>query len=115
MSGGQPPGPARGVTSIGQSSRSHALLNVATVALRANPVKGVASLTVATYAFDVSDEWLSTGQAAERLGVHRSTLVRYIEEGRLPASRLPTGHYRIRRADLEKLLAEGEFGRDQGE
>lgn len=66
-------------------------------------------MNVATYAFVVPDEWLSTGQAAERLGVHRSTLVRYIEEGRLPARKLPTGHYRIRREDLDKLVDQGEL------
>jgi predicted site-specific integrase-resolvase len=33
-------------------------------------------------------------------------LLRYIEEGRLPARQLPTGHYRIRRVDLERLLGE---------
>ncbi len=49
-------------------------------------------------------EWLTTGQAAELLGVSRSTVVRYIEAGTLDARRLPGGHWRIRRADAEKLL-----------
>ena len=49
-------------------------------------------------------EWLTTGQAAELLGVSRSTVVRYIEAGTLEARRLPGGHWRIRRSDAEKLL-----------
>ena len=49
-------------------------------------------------------EWLTTGQAAELLGVSRSTVVRYIEAGTLEARRLPGGHWRIRRSEAEKLL-----------
>ena len=49
-------------------------------------------------------EWLTTGQAAELLGVSRSTVVRYIEAGTLNARRLPGGHWRIRRSEAEKLL-----------
>jgi excisionase family DNA binding protein len=47
---------------------------------------------------------LTTGQAAELLGVSRSTVVRYIEAGTLDARRLPGGHWRIRRHDAEELL-----------
>jgi excisionase family DNA binding protein len=50
------------------------------------------------------DEWLTTGQAAEMLGVSRSTVVRYIEAGTLEARRLPSGHWRIHRTAAEKLL-----------
>ena len=49
-------------------------------------------------------EWLTTGQAAELLGVSRSTVVRYIEAGTLVARRLPGGHWRVRRSEAEKLL-----------
>jgi excisionase family DNA binding protein len=49
-------------------------------------------------------EWLTTGQAAELLGVSRSTVVRYIEAGTLEARRLPGGHWRIRRNEAERLL-----------
>jgi excisionase family DNA binding protein len=49
-------------------------------------------------------EWLTTGQAAELLGVSRSTVVRYIEAGTLEARRLPGGHWRIPRAAAESLL-----------
>ena len=47
---------------------------------------------------------MTTGQAAELLGVSRSTVVRYIEAGTLDARRLPGGHWRIRRSEAEKLL-----------
>jgi excisionase family DNA binding protein len=108
-SGGLPPVPSS-ARSIGNPPRLQPTnRNVASVALPANDVKGVASLYAATYAFVVPDNWLSTGEAAERLGVHRSTLVRYIEEGKLPARRLPGGHFRIKREDLEKLLEQGEL------
>jgi excisionase family DNA binding protein len=49
-------------------------------------------------------EWLTTGQAAELLGVSRSTVVRYIEAGTLNARRLPGGHWRVRRSEAERLL-----------
>lgn len=47
---------------------------------------------------------MTTGQAAELLGVSRSTVVRYIEAGTLDARRLPGGQWRIRRSEAEKLL-----------
>ena len=57
-----------------------------------------------------SDDLLTTGQAAEVIGVSRSTVVRFIEDGLLPAFRLPMrpsargrGHWRITRADAEQL------------
>ena len=49
-------------------------------------------------------ELLSTGQAAKLLGVHRSTVLRYIEEGKLRAQVLPGGQHRVRREDVEALL-----------
>jgi excisionase family DNA binding protein len=64
---------------------------------------------------DVSDDDLmSTGEAALLLGVHRTTVARYITEGRLPARRLPGGQFRVRREDVLKLLreVEDEFGAD---
>jgi excisionase family DNA binding protein len=52
-------------------------------------------------------EWLTTGQAAELLGISRSTVVRYIEAGTLDARRLPGGRWRVRRVAAEKLLRDG--------
>jgi excisionase family DNA binding protein len=58
----------------------------------------------------MSEELLTTGQAAELIGVSRSTVVRLIEDGVLPGFRLPArpgsrtkGHWRIRRVDAEEL------------
>ena len=49
-------------------------------------------------------EWLTTGQAAELLGVSRSTVVRYIEAGTLAARRLPGGHWGVRRSEADRLV-----------
>lgn len=45
--------------------------------------------TSASYAAGMSDEirWLSTAEAARRLGVTTRTLYRFIDEGQLPAYR----------------------------
>lgn len=58
----------------------------------------------------MSDELLTSGQAAEVIGVSRSTVVRLIEDGVLPGFRLPArpggrtkGHWRVRRADAVEL------------
>ena len=48
--------------------------------------------------------YYSVSEAAKIMNVCVETLRRYIAEGRLPASRLPGGHYRIKQTDL-KLLA----------
>lgn len=50
------------------------------------------------------EDWISTGEAARLLGVHRTTVVDYINRGLLPAKRLPTGRFRVRRADVLALL-----------
>ncbi len=47
---------------------------------------------------------LTIGEAAELVRVHRRTVLRWIEVGRLPAARLPGGEFRVRCADIEKLL-----------
>src|SRR5436305_1912865 len=47
---------------------------------------------------------LSTGAAAELLGVDRSTVRHWIHDGKLPASETVGGQYRIARADIEALL-----------
>jgi excisionase family DNA binding protein len=58
----------------------------------------------------VSDELLTSGQAADVIGVSRSTVVRLIEDGVLPAFRLPArpggrtkGHWRVKRTEAEAL------------
>ena len=51
-------------------------------------------------------ERITTGLAAEYCGVHKVTVLRWIQRGYLAAFRLPDGHYRIRREDLVGFMAE---------
>jgi excisionase family DNA binding protein len=48
---------------------------------------------------------LSVGEVAERLGVHRATVYRYVHEGELPALRLgEDGPLRVRSDVVERWL-----------
>ncbi len=49
-------------------------------------------------------EYYTVAEAAEVLGVSRTTIWRWIESGRLPAYRIGRKTIRIRRADLPSLL-----------
>ena len=49
-------------------------------------------------------EYLTTGIAAQYCGVRYVTVLRWIQKGYLPAFRLPSGHYRVARADFEEFL-----------
>ena len=56
-------------------------------------------------AFDTgSPEYVSVGFVARRCGVSNTTVLRWIGSGRLPAFRLPGGHYRVARNDYSSLL-----------
>ena len=46
---------------------------------------------------------LTAAGAARRLGVHKSTVTRWIAAGKLPAERTPDGLYSIRPSDLRLL------------
>ena len=50
------------------------------------------------------DELLTTARVATLLAVSRSSVLRYIERGDLPAMRLPSGVYRVPRSAVDKLL-----------
>jgi excisionase family DNA binding protein len=52
----------------------------------------------------MSGELLTPTEAAKMLRVSHSTITRYIRLGLLDAVKLPSGQYRIRREDVEKLL-----------
>lgn len=52
-------------------------------------------------------KWLSASEAAERLGVDRRTVSRYIAEGKLPAQETAGGHYRIAEAVIEAFTRRG--------
>lgn len=50
------------------------------------------------------DRQYRVSAAAVRLDVSPRTVHRYIVGGRLPATRLPSGHWRIAESDLRALL-----------
>lgn len=52
--------------------------------------------------------WLSIESAATYSDSSVFTIRRWIRIGLLPATKLPTRTYRIRREDLERLLSEGK-------
>lgn len=56
-----------------------------------------------------SDPLLRSSKAAEALGIHKVTLLRWIHTGLLPAIRLPGGEYRIRQSDIDLILAHGRL------
>ena len=46
---------------------------------------------------------LTSGQAADLLGVDPRTIARWAESGRLPSSRTTGGHRRYKQADVDRL------------
>jgi len=50
------------------------------------------------------DAFISTGQAAALCMVTPDTVLKWIKAGKLPASRTPGGHYRIRRSEIQQLI-----------
>ena len=49
-------------------------------------------------------DYLTLNEVAERLRVGRSTLYRWVREGRLKPHRLPGGRMRFEEEDVERLL-----------
>ena len=49
-------------------------------------------------------EYITTGIAARYCGVSHVTVLRWIHAGHLLAFRLPSGHYRVARADFNEFL-----------
>ena len=58
---------------------------------------------------DHGDRLLTMTQACTILGVSDTTLSKWADAGRLPATRTPGGHRRFQPADVERLR--GELGR----
>ena len=56
----------------------------------------------------MADELLTSSEAARMLRVSKATITRYVRLGQLPAIRLPSGHLRLRRRDIEKLLRQAD-------
>jgi excisionase family DNA binding protein len=52
------------------------------------------------------DEFMSVGEVADAFGVHRDTVKRWEKAGRIsPAIRIPSGHRRYHRSDIDARLA----------
>jgi excisionase family DNA binding protein len=49
-------------------------------------------------------EYITVGYIAKHCGVSNTTVLRWIGAGRLPAFRLPGGHYRVEMDDFTKFL-----------
>ncbi len=54
------------------------------------------------------DDWLTTREVAEMLGVGTTSVKRWSEEGRLRAFKTAGGHRRYRRVDIARILQEQE-------
>lgn len=54
----------------------------------------------------MSGEWLTVGEAAERLRVSTQAVRRAADNGQLIAGRSPGGHRRIKATSVERLRAE---------
>ncbi len=52
------------------------------------------------------DQWLSLHDAAQRLGVHETTLRRWADTGEIPVMITPGGHRRFSAADLDRFAEE---------
>jgi excisionase family DNA binding protein len=60
---------------------------------------------------DMASRYVSTGEAAEELGVSRNTLERWARDGWVqPAMRTAGGHYRWDLDNLKRQLAERNSG-----
>jgi excisionase family DNA binding protein len=49
-------------------------------------------------------EYISVGFIAKRCGVSNTTVLRWISTGRLPAFRLPGGHFRVGSQDFSDFI-----------
>ena len=50
------------------------------------------------------DEWLTLTDAAERLGIHATTLRRWANSGKIPVMVTPGGHRRFKLSDVDEFL-----------
>ncbi len=57
-----------------------------------------------------SERWLTLGQASRLLGVHRSTLRRWADDGRIDCRRTAGGHRRFDRRLLEARIGASDAG-----
>jgi excisionase family DNA binding protein len=58
--------------------------------------------------------WLTLGEAAGRLNVHRTTLRRWADEGQIPYMLTPGGHRRFADSDVDQLASRRHSGKRMG-
>jgi excisionase family DNA binding protein len=58
--------------------------------------------------------YVSVGFVAKRCGVSNTTVLRWISSGRLPAFRLPGGHYRVDKHAFSSFLTRHERANEPG-
>jgi excisionase family DNA binding protein len=58
--------------------------------------------------------WLTLGEAAGRLNVHRTTLRRWADEGQIPFMLTPGGHRRFAESDVDQLASRRRPARSMG-
>ncbi|MFC1926226.1 helix-turn-helix domain-containing protein [Chloroflexota bacterium] len=51
-------------------------------------------------------QWLSVSDVAKKTGFHRNTVLYWIRQGQLGASRNKSGYYLVKLEDLERFLVE---------
>ncbi len=54
----------------------------------------------------MDSDYLTTGEVAQRCGVTRDAVVKWIKKGKLPATQTPGGHYRVARAVCSSIAEE---------
>jgi putative resolvase len=54
------------------------------------------------------DDGMSPAKLADRLGVDRATVYRWIRSGRIRAGRYPSGRRRVPQAEVDRILRELE-------
>jgi excisionase family DNA binding protein len=54
---------------------------------------------------DAPDAYMTPAEVCALLNISERTLWRYQDDGHIAAVRLPSGHRRFRRADVEALIA----------
>lgn len=58
--------------------------------------------------------WLTLGEAADRLSVHRTTLRRWADEGQIPFMLTPGGHRRFAATDIDHLSSRRQSAKGMG-
>jgi len=58
---------------------------------------------------EFEDRLLRTAEACRFLGIHQTTIYRWVRQGLLPAIRLPTGEIRFQKSEIDLLITHGRL------